>query len=347
MTVKKSRGTLSLPTLADVARVAGVSTATVSRYLNGRDALKPATSERVSEAIQSLGYVPHGAARALASRQSFTIGAVLPALNNQIFATAAQAMQEALELEGYTVLLANSDYNSQREWKQLQSLMRRGVDGVLLVGQQHENALYDLLAQHQIPYLNSWVFEPHSPHPTLGFDNAQGSKALARYLLDLGHRRIGMVAGLQQGNDRARERVRGVREALQERGLTLGPSQFREAPYTIAGGRTACSELLHASPDITAIVCGNDILAMGAIFECQRIGIKVPEDLSITGYDDIDIVADMTPGLTTVHVPAEIIGRRAADLLLQQIRGEAASHSVCLDAELIIRQSCAPPTFGG
>ncbi|MBS3786097.1 MAG: LacI family DNA-binding transcriptional regulator, partial [Gammaproteobacteria bacterium] len=322
MTVKKSRGTLSLPTLADVARVAGVSTATVSRYLNGRDALKPATSERVSEAIQSLGYVPHGAARALASRQSFTIGAVFPALNNQIFATAAQSMQEALEPEGYTLLLANSDYNSQREVKQLQSLMRRGVDGVLLVGQQHENALYDLLAQHQIPYLNSWVFEPHSPHPTLGFDNAQGSKELARYLLDLGHRRIGMVAGLQLGNDRARERVRGVREALQEHGLTLGSSQFREAPYTIAGGRTACSELLRASPDITAIICGNDILAMGAIFECQRIGIKVPEDLSITGYDDIDIVADMTPGLTTVHVPAEIIGRREEERGGKKRRGE-------------------------
>jgi LacI family transcriptional regulator len=342
MVSKKSQEPQSLPTLADVARVANVSTATVSRYLNGNEVLRPATAKRVSAAIDSLGYLPHGAARALASRQSFTLGAILPALNNQIFAAAAQAMQERLDSEGYTLLIANSDYSIEREFKQLQSLIQRGLDGVLLVGQSHSKALYHLLAQQQIPYLNSWVFDPHSPHPTLGFDNAEGARKITRYLLDLGHRRIGMIAGLQQSNDRAAARVTGVREALQERGLALLPAQLREAPYTITGGRQAFADLYHTSADLTAIVCGNDILAMGAIFECQRLGLEVPGDISITGYDDIDIVADMTPRLTTIHVPAEKIGQRAAEDLLQQISGEAARHSIYLDAELMVRDSCAP-----
>ena len=333
----------SLPTLADVARRADVSTATVSRYLKREDSIKPALRARVSTAIAELDYVPHGAAQALASRRSHTIGAIIPALDNHIFAVAAQSMQLHLDPEGYTLLLANSDYDPERELKQLRSMIQRGLDGVLLVGQHHTAEVYELLAQQRIPYLNCWVFDPQSTHPTLGFDNADGARRVTRYLLDLGHRNIGMIAGQQQGNDRATQRVQGVQEALAERGLTLQPRTFREVPYTIAAARSAYLDLHQTASELTAIVCGNDILAMGVLFECQRLGVDVPGELSVTGYDDINIVGDMTPALTTVHVPARTIGKRAAESLLQQVHGEAMTHSIRLDADLIVRNSCAPP----
>lgn len=340
---KRLQKNAQLPTLADVARRAEVSTATVSRYLKQHDSIKPALRERVAAAIAEFDYVPHGAAQALASRRSQTIGAIVPALDNHIFAVAAQAMQLRLDPEGYTLLLANSDYDAERELKQLRSMIQRGLDGVLLVGQQHRSEVYDLLDQQKIPYLNSWVFDPHSPHPTLGFDNAEGTRRITRYLMDLGHTQIGMIAGERRNNDRAAERVEGVRQALAERGLELPPRYFREAPYTIAAARSACLDLHQSAPEITALICGNDILAMGVLFECQRLGIEVPGDLSVTGYDDINIVGDMTPGLTTVHVPARAMGQRAAESLLLQVQGAAITHSIRLDAELVVRSSCAPP----
>jgi LacI family transcriptional regulator len=332
-----------LPTLSDVARRAEVSTATVSRYLKSDDSIKPALRERVSRAIAELDYVPHGAARALASRRSHTIGAIIPALDNHIFAVAAQSMQHHLDPAGYTLLLTNTDYDPERELNQLRSMIQRGLDGVLLIGQQHTASVYELLAQQRIPYLNAWVFDPRSDHPTLGFDNAEGARRVTRYLLDLGHRHIAMIAGQQHGNDRAAQRVQGVREALAERDLSLPAKLFREVPYTIAAARRAYFDLHQTAPEVTAVICGNDILAMGVLFECQRLGVEVPRDLSITGYDDIDIVGDMTPALTTVHVPARTIGRRAAESLLQQVNGEPIAQPIRLDADLVVRDSCGPP----
>lgn len=334
------------PTLQDVATAAGVSTATVSRCLNAPDSVRLELRQRVERAVDELGYVPHGAARALASQRTRTIGAIFPALDNLIFAAAAQAMQERLDPDGYTLLLANSGYDDRRELKQLQSLITRGLDGVVLVGEERPQAIYDLLARKRIPYVATWVYRPDSPHPTLGFDNARAAYSLAQYLIDIGHRRIGMIAGPRRGNDRAAGRVRGVEAALADNGLAFAPGAFREAPYTISGGRTALRRVRDAAPDVTALLCGNDILALGALFECHTLGVEVPGDLSITGYDDLEISKEMFPALTTVHVPAGQIGARAAEALLRRADGEDPGHAIRLDADIVVRGSCAPPRGG-
>lgn len=331
------------PTLQDVADEADVSTATVSRYFNSPESVRLELRQRVERVVQRLGYVPHGAARALASQRMHTIGAIFPSLDNLIFATAAQAMQERLDPVGYTLLLANSGYNETRELRQLQSLMIRGLDGVVLVGEERAQPVYDLIARKQIPYLDTWVYRPESPHPTLGFDNASASRSLLQYLVDIGHRRIGMIAGIRAGNDRAAARVRGVETGLAANGLALADDAFQEVKYTISAGRAALRRIREAAPDVTAVLCGNDILALGALFECHTLGIDVPGELSVTGFDDLEISKEMAPALTTVHVPAAAIGARAADHLLRQIDGDEPGHAVRLNADLVVRGSCAPP----
>lgn len=336
---KRSKG----PTLQDVADAAEVSTATVSRCLNSPESVRLKLRHRVERAVAELGYVPHGAARALASQRTHTIGAIFPALDNLIFATAAQAMQEHLDPVGYTLLLANSGYKDTRELNQLQSLMTRGLDGVALIGEERPAAIYNLIARKQIPYVDTWVYRSDSPHPTLGFDNAAASRSLVQYLIDIGHRRIGMIAGIREGNDRAAERVRGVQNGLAANGLALAGGGFRETKYTISAGRGALRQIREAAPEVTAILCGNDILALGAMFECEAMGIQVPRDLSITGFDDLEISKEMSPSLTTVHVPAAQIGDRTADYLLRRIAGEDPGHAIRLDADMVVRGSCAPP----
>lgn len=330
-------------TLRDVADAAAVSTATVSRCLNAPGSVRLELRQRVDRAVETLGYVPHGAARALASQRTHTIGAIFPAIDNLIFATAAQAMQERLDPEGYTLLLANSGYNDTRELRQLQSLMTRGLDAVALIGEERPAAVYDLIARKQIPYVDTWVYRPDSPHPTLGFDNAAAARNLVQYLVDVGHRRIGMIAGIREGNDRAAERVRGVVSGLGANGLAFAEGAYRETKYTISDGRAALRQIRDAVPDVTAILCGNDILALGALFECHTLGVDVPGSLSVTGFDDLEISKEMSPSLTTVRVPAAQIGERAADHLLRRIAGEDPGHAIRFDADIVVRRSSAPP----
>ena len=195
------------PRLADVARRAGVSTATVSRALNQPHAVTAELRDRVHAAVDALGYVPHGPARALASRRSNTIGAVVPTIDNAIFARNIQSLQARLFEAGRTLFLASSDYDYAREQREVQSLVERGIDGLILVGEQRNQAVYRLLENKRVPYVTTWIFHEDSPHPCVGFDNHQAAYQVASYLLDIGHRDIAMVAGIREGNDRAAARA--------------------------------------------------------------------------------------------------------------------------------------------
>jgi LacI family transcriptional regulator len=342
-TRKRNQGRDSAATLQDVADAAKVSTATVSRCLNAPHRVTLELRQRVDAAIRQLGYVPHGAARALARQRADTIGAIFPAIDNLPFATAAKAIQDRLDPYGYTLLLANSADEDARELAQLRSLLTRGLDGVILVGEARCDDVYHLLATKAVPYVNTWTYNPDSPHPTLGFDNAEAARAVAQYLIDIGHRRIGMIAGPLARNDRVAARIEGVRTGLVANGLSLPDAVIEEAAYTISAGRTAVGRLRAAAPDLTALICGNDMLALGALFECQSQGLRVPQDLSITGFADLEISAEVFPPLTTVRVPAVEIGARAADYLLQVTTGGAPARATRLDAEIVVRGSSAPP----
>ena len=330
--------------LSDVARLARVSTATVSRALTLPHKVKPDTLRRIQEAVHSLGYVAHGAARALATRRTHTVGAVIPTLDNAIFANTTHALQKALDDAGYTLLLASHEFDTGTELRVTRALIARGIDGLVLVGAMHPPELFRLLEAHGVPYVLSWALDKAGRHPCVGFDNRAAAIRLVKYLLELGHRRYAMIAGITANNERALERRDAVRDALAARGIHLPASRVVEKPFTLGAGREGLAELLdgkEAAP--TAVICGNDVLAIGAVAECHARGLRVPGDISITGFDDMEIAALITPSLTTVRFPTAELGTLAAQHLLARLAGKAVPQRRELPVELVVRESTAPP----
>lgn len=329
-------------TLQDVARLAGVSTATVSRALSQPDLVQQETLERVRDAVAALNYVPGGAARALASGRTLTIGAVVPTLDHAIFARAIQAMQTELAENGYQLLVAAHDYVPAQEAASVRAMLARGVDALTVVGADHLDETWAMLANADVPVVLSWSFDPRLP--SVGFDNERAGRLIADHLAELGHRRFGMISGFTHANDRARMRVAGARAALSARGIELASSCVVEEPFTLAGGRAGLAELLARAEPPTAVICGNDLLAAGALFEAQATGLAVPDALSIAGIDNLEIAAHLTPPLTTVHLPTTELGRAVARQLLARLRGETQPQRLELAIELVVRRSAAAPS---
>jgi LacI family transcriptional regulator len=326
----------------DVALAAGVSGATVSRALNNAGFVSEEILRRVKDAANKLGYVPHGAARALASQRSRAIGAIVPTLENLNFAIGAEAVQRRIIQAGYNLLVASTGYEPSRELPHVQDFAAHGVDGIVLVGAHRDPAVIEFLRARRIPYVATWVLaDPDTP--SVGFDNAAAAGRLARHLLDLGHRHIGVIAGLVRNNDRAAARLEGIRQALAERDLALPQELLIERPYRIVEGQFAMRALMSTSPRPTAVICGNDQLAFGALLECGRQGISVPRDVSVAGFDDLEFASQIRPSLTTLHVPAEEIGLRAAEYLLARIENRPVANMTEVPVNLIIRESTAPP----
>lgn len=331
------------PTLEDVARRAGVSTATVSRCLNFPDQVRAATRARVQSAIDALGYTPHFGGRALASNRTNTVGAVIPTMNNAIFAQALQVMQEELSAAGVTLLVATSQYDDDREREQLRTLLARGVDGLVLIGRRRPEETYAMLRARGIPFVVLWSYDEDGTDCCVGFDNVAAARAMAERVLAEGHRRIAMIAGITRGNDRAEARVAGVRAALGAAGIALVPPRLVEAPYDIDESAAAAEALLALEPRPTAIICGNDVQAAGALRAARRLGLAVPGDLSVVGFDDIDLATVVDPPLTTVRVPHRRMGRAAAQCLLDRLRLGEPMRSRRFDAALVERESLGPP----
>lgn len=333
----------SASTLQDVATRAGVSTASVSRYLANPETVKEPRRGRIVEAISTLGYIPHGAARALASRRTRTIGAIVPTLDNAIFARGIQAFQRRLQASGFTLFVASHDYSLEEEWKQAETLIARGVDGMMLIGSDHDSRLYERLARMNMPYVNSWTYDAATPYPCVGFENFDAATRQTEYMLDIGHTEFGLIAGITHDNDRARDRLDGALSALAAREIHPSPAMIQECPYDIAASRQTMRRLLSASPRPTAIICGNDVLAVGALLECQEAGVRVPEDVSIVGFDDLPLSRHIAPSLTTIHVPSTEMGDKSAEYLLATLDGETAPKRLRLEANLILRNSTRPP----
>lgn len=332
------------PTVNDVARAAGVSTATVSRALNKPGTVRPELRARVQSAVDRLGYVAHAGARALSLRRSGTVGVIVPTIDNAIFARGLHAFQQCMSEAGYVVLLAFSDYDAEQEAAQALALLARGVDALALTGISQRPSLRALLQQRGLPWAHVGTFPPPAGAAGVGFRNREASARAARYLLDLGHRRIAMLAGIAADNERASQRIEGVREALAERGLRLAAGGIVQAPYTLQAAREGLRALLARKPAPTAVVCGNDVLAWGALLECQAQGIKVPAALSVVGFDDLELSRHWRPALTTVHVPTERMWELTAEYLLARLDGRLdAPVQQELEVELVLRESTGRP----
>ncbi len=310
-------------TIRDVARRAGVGVATVSRVLNGTGYVKAETRERVLAAAAELGYVPSQLARGLVRRLSGTVGLVVPDITNPFFPLITRGVEDAASEAEYTVFLCNSDNDPALEANDVQKLRERRVDGVIFVGTTERRELVDRLLADGIPVVVMDRQLDHTEVDTVLVDNLAGARAACRHLIELGHRRIAHAAG-HQSTRTGQDRCQGYRVALEEAGLAYDPACVVWGDFTYESGYRAGQVLLGRSPRPTAVFAGNDLIALGVIRAAEEAGLAVPDDLSVVGFDDIQMAALVRPGLTTVRQPAREMGRMAMVMLLERIRGEAA-----------------------
>jgi len=340
---RRTRASSRTVKVADVARLAGVSTGSVSRALNQPEKVSDKLRTAVLKAVAELDWVPHAAGRALASLRTRTIGAIIPTLANPNLANTMNALQQRLMDAGYILLLGCSEYDPDKALVQARHMLERGIDGLVLLGENYPEPLWGLLVKQRIPYVVAYGFRPASPHCTVGFDNYRAFARLTNYVLELGHRRIGVLAQNPVNNDRAAARLSGTMDTLRAKGIAVRPDHLTVREWTFAEGRRGLRDILRVPPRPTAVICANEFLAVGAILECQTLGVAVPGDLSIVSCGDAEISAHLSPALTTLRVPTAEIGRLAADHLLAKLKGTSPA-SLELELELIVRGSAAPPS---
>ncbi len=329
------------PTLEDVARVARVSTATISRSINMPNKVAKATHERIQKAIEALGYTPHFGGRALASNRTNTIGAVIPSMSNAMFANGIQAFQEELSDAGVTMLVASTGYSTEAEYTQIRSLMAHGADGLLLIGTDRPKKTTDFLALRGVPYVISWCYKDDPAQLFVGFDNQKAAFEIATCVLGYGHRNIAMIAGISKDNDRAKNRIAGVKNAIKVYGHGARLLRIVESPYMLAESANAFDEIMEGPEVPSVIICGNDVLAAGAITRARERGISVPQQISITGFDDIGLASVVDPALTTVRVPQIEMGKAAARILLSKLSNDNTVSSLEFKTEVVLRSSLA------
>ena len=331
-----------LPTLQDVARLAQVSTATVSRCLNAPGQVSEATRHRVRAAISTLDYSPNFGARAMAARRTSTIGAIIPTMENAVFARGLQAFQDELRAHGFTLLVGCTDYRADVEAEQVRALVARGADALLLIGHARDPELYQFLEMQGVPTLVTWAYDRAEARPSVGFDNRAAMREMADAVLARGHRDLALISAATERNDRAAARRDGCRDALAAAGLDPDGLRVIETVYGIDEGAAAFGTILERAPGTTAVLCGNDVLAVGALRRARQMGLEVPRDVSIVGFDDIELAGAAYPALTTVHVPHRAMGRRAARALGGTLSTGTPIEPVELRTRLVLRE-----TLGG
>ncbi|MEI2302376.1 LacI family DNA-binding transcriptional regulator [Ensifer sp. MJa1] len=328
--------------LIDVAKRAGCSPATVSRVLNNNPSVGVAARERVLKAAADLGYVPNGSARALRSTRSRLVGAVIPTLDHAIYATMVNSLQARLAEKDVSIIISTSFYDIDMEWEQVRLLVERGIESIILVGSIHRPETIALLEQRKIAYVFTYTSASTDVGAAVGFDNEKAGRMAARYLLDLGHTKLAMIAGITENNDRAATRRDGFVAELEKHGIPKSEIAVLESAYKIEAGRNAMKRLMERPDRPTAVFCGSDIIAAGVIKYCHENQIGVPNDISILGFDNLEIAELTTPDLTTVEVPAREMGTLAGDYLLATNAQRQHMRQRELPLRLIVRASTAP-----
>jgi LacI family transcriptional regulator len=330
-------------TMSDVAREAGVSLMTVSRVVNNKGEVSPATRQRVQAIIEQLGYRPSGIARGLATRHTHTLGLVMLDIANPFFSDVARGAEHVAYAEGYNVFLCNTDEDPQRELAVLQSLEEKRVDGVVLCSSRlDDDELQAAVARHPAVVLVNRRLDSADGENGVGvviLDDEAGGRTATQHLLDSGRRAVGFLAGPPASRS-GRQRAKGYRGAMAAAGRAGNPAWVRHCSPTVEGGREAGRELLTAHPELTALFCYNDLVAVGALHACADLGRAVPDDVAVVGFDDIPLAALVTPSLTTCHVSRYELGDQAMRLLLDQVRGcPEGCREIVLRPELVVRAS--------
>lgn len=331
--------------MEDVARLADVSLATVSRAIHSPHKVRPATRARVEEAMTRSGYVYNSMAADFTKQRNSMIGLIIFTVKSSIHAQLIEGIQEELAQTRYSLIIANSMYRADRERQFLKLFNERKLAGVIVAEATDANRDYiRLLKEQGIPVVITWEMTEDPTLDCVGIDNYEAARTMTRYLLGLGHRHIGLIVGDYKNIERVRHRYQGYADALAERGVAV------RADYVITGepspqnGKQAMVTLLGRRPRPTAVFAASDAFAVGAIGAARELGFKVPEDVSVAGFDDVDIAQFYSPPLTTIRVPGFEMGQQAARTIVQFGTGEQTTATrLCLRTELVVRESAAVP----
>lgn len=319
--------------ITTVAKAAKVSASTVSRYFNHPELLKSATRKRIDSAVRRTGYIRNRAAQTIHGIRSGTIGVLVPTLDHAIFAEVVQAFSDTVDKLGFTILLASHGYDLQREYAILRKFLEHRVDGVVLTGLDHDEAVFQLLEQQQIPSLSMWNYASDATFPCIGADNELAGRMVAEHIISLGHTKVACMFPPTEGNDRALARRGVVLETLAQANVTVPDEWSLTTVYSISASKRDTQGILSETERPTALICGNDILATGALYGAKAAGLRVPDDISVIGIGDFKGSAEIEPGLTTVRLPAKRIGQEAGQILASAIMDQTSLAGCSLHCE--------------
>jgi LacI family transcriptional regulator, galactose operon repressor len=328
-------------TLADVARQAGVSRAAASYVINGKPGVGPATRERVLAIAEELGFRPNRLARGLRQGHSKAIGLLLADVSNPFYTEIAAGVLDAARSLDYKVFLSNTSDDSRQQAGEAHALLDHRCDGLIFTTlTSADRHMLQQLMRHCVPFVQMVRRVPGIAADFVGIDDESGGRAAGEYLLTLGHRNIAMVVGPQQSSA-SRARAHGFCQALAQRGVSMPPQRQAESPLTREGGYRAARRLLSAVPRPQAVACGNDVIALGVIDAAIEVGLQVPGDVAVIGYDDMSFASSRLVELTTIRQPRHEMGAEAARLLVKRIQDpDALPCERIFPHQLVPRRTC-------
>lgn len=328
--------------IIDIARRAGVSHSTVSRALRHSGLVNPETAERIRRIAEESGYRASRVARSLVTQRTDTIGVVVTNINDPFVACVVGGIEDAADACGYSVFLANSNAEPEREVRVVRSFEERRVDGIIVTSSRVGALYVEMLGRMRVPIVLLNNQHPSEVAHSVMIANVAGSRAVTAHLIALGHRRIAYI-GDEFGYQSDAEREAGFREAHAAAGLEVDEALTARGDGKTKGGIAAMTALLRLQPPPTAVFCYNDMTALGAMHAIQRAGLSVPDDISVAGFDDLPISQYLNPALTTVHQPMREMGRMAMQTLARLMQKEGVAQSLSVQGELVVRASTAPP----
>jgi len=333
--------------MKDVAELAGVSASTVSHVLNGTRKVSEDTRERVRLAIEELGYEPNLLAKSLKVSRTFTIGLLISDIQNPFFTSVIRGAEDVALSRGYHLFLCNTDEDPNREDEYVRELSKKRVDGLIVASSasRRDHALQ--LRLEDVPFVFMDREVEGIEADTVSVDNRLGMRLIAEHLTQLGHERVGMVSGPLEKSS-GHERYHGLRDALADLGLPLHDSLVRFGDFRVSGGREAAEELLRLPEPPTALVVSNNQMTLGALLAVRELGLRVPDDVSVVSFDDMEWAPLANPPLTALAQPTYEMGATAARMLLNKIEKKATGSpsKLFMEPELVVRESTGPPASG-
>lgn len=330
------------PTIKDVAKKANVSIATVSRVLNHLPGYSDRTKAKVYKAIEEIGYQPNAIARGLINKKTHTIGVMFPTVSSLFSSEILRGVEDLAQNNGYSVMVCNTDSDGKRTLKYLQVLREKQVDGLIFSSEVLKEEYYQTLQQMQIPYVLVSTECRYDNVPYIKVDDFQAAYDAVEYLIGFGHRKIALLSGTKHDTIAGLPRIEGYKKALEHHGIPVNDAYIVYGDFLFEVGYNAMEELLAKAPDITAIFAASDEMAIAAISVAAKHGIKVPDELSIIGYDDLKLARMSVPPLTTVRQPLYDMGNLACQKLIRMITTEEPESSVIMDHFIIERQTVRP-----